>query len=63
MGSTTAVGGAIALAIYSSIIRDKTASDLSPTIAAAAMEAGLPASRLQSFLRMSSEIPNGLISF
>lgn len=51
MGSTTAIGGAMALAIYGSIIRDKATSDLAPSVAAAVSEAGLPTSALESFLR------------
>ncbi|KIW14512.1 hypothetical protein PV08_07296 [Exophiala spinifera] len=50
MGSTTAIGGAIALAIYSSIIRDTTASDLAPSVAAAVTKAGLPLAEVQNFL-------------
>jgi hypothetical protein len=52
MGSTTAVGSAIALAIYSSILRNKANSDLVPNIAAAAIEAGLAPAEVPTFVRM-----------
>ncbi|EON65856.1 hypothetical protein W97_05098 [Coniosporium apollinis CBS 100218] len=48
--ATGATGGAIAIAIYGSIIQDKVSQDLAPGVAAAAIEAGLAPSAVVSFI-------------
>ena len=49
-GSVRFAGGAVAVAIYGSIIHQKTANDIAPKVAAAALHAGLPASEVESFI-------------
>jgi hypothetical protein len=51
IGSVRSTGGAIAIAIYGTIIRDKATSDIVPRVAAAAVEAGLAPSEVPSFVR------------
>lgn len=48
--SIRTAGGAIGIAIYSSIITSKVGHDLVPTLATAAVKAGLPAASVQSFI-------------
>ncbi|KAK7894811.1 hypothetical protein LTR67_005550 [Exophiala xenobiotica] len=50
IGSVRSTGGAIAIAIYGTIIRDKATSDIVPRVAAAAVEAGLAPSEVPSFV-------------
>ncbi|OQV04625.1 hypothetical protein CLAIMM_09480 [Cladophialophora immunda] len=50
IGSVRSTGGAIAIAIYGTIIRDKATSDIVPRVAAAAVEAGLAPSEVPSFI-------------
>ncbi|KAK5203332.1 hypothetical protein LTR41_010975 [Exophiala xenobiotica] len=48
--SIRTAGGAIGIAIYSSIITSKVGHDLVPTLATAAVKAGLPAASVESFI-------------
>jgi hypothetical protein len=50
MGTSRATGGAVAIAIFGSIIRNKTAANLAPNLAAAVIAAGLPSSQVQAFV-------------
>lgn len=50
MGSATATGGAIAIAIYGTILQNKAKTDLAPAVAAAAVQAGLPTAQLEDFI-------------
>ncbi|KAK4902445.1 hypothetical protein LTR49_027041, partial [Elasticomyces elasticus] len=49
-GSIRASGGAIAIAIYGSIIRNKVSQNLVPEVAQAALAAGLPPSAAEAFI-------------
>ncbi|EXJ73462.1 uncharacterized protein A1O5_03223 [Cladophialophora psammophila CBS 110553] len=50
MGTSRATGGAIAIALFGSIIRNKTAANLAPELAAAVIAAGLPKSQVEAFI-------------
>ncbi|KIW89221.1 uncharacterized protein Z519_10074 [Cladophialophora bantiana CBS 173.52] len=50
MGTSRATGGAIAIAIFGSIIRNRTAAKLAPDLAAAVIAAGLPKSQVEAFI-------------
>ena len=49
-GSIRATGGAIAIAIYGSIIHNKVSQNLVPEVAQAALAAGLPPSAAEAFI-------------
>ncbi|KFY78876.1 hypothetical protein V499_02051 [Pseudogymnoascus sp. VKM F-103] len=49
-GSIRATGGAIAIAIYGSIITSRVQTNLVPDVTAAAIEAGLPSSAIKAFI-------------
>ncbi|KAK3612895.1 hypothetical protein LTR22_028399, partial [Elasticomyces elasticus] len=49
-GSIRATGGAIAIAVYGSIIRNKVGQNLVPKVAPAALAAGLPPSAAEAFI-------------
>ena len=53
-GSIRATGGAIAIAIYGSIINNKVQKNLIPDVTAAAIEAGLAPSAIESFISMTN---------
>jgi hypothetical protein len=60
LNSIRSTGGAIAIAIYSSLIHSKATHDLIPDVAAAAVKAGLPSSSLEPFIGMRRSInPTG----
>lgn len=48
-GSATAVGGAVALVAYTTILRNKT-SDLAAVVGSVAVDQGLPASEVAEFI-------------
>ncbi len=50
LNSIRSTGGAIAIAIYSSLIHSKATQDLVPDVAAAAVRVGLPSSSIESFI-------------
>lgn len=56
INSVRAVGGAVGVAVYSSLLANRVASTWAPTIGNALLKAGLPASSLTGFL---SEFTSG----
>lgn len=50
LSSLRSTGGAIAIAIYGTIIQSHATRDIVPKVAAAAIQAGLPASQVEPFL-------------
>ncbi|KAJ9614616.1 hypothetical protein H2200_002753 [Cladophialophora chaetospira] len=50
LNSVRSTGGAIAIAIYSSLIHSKATHNLVPDVASAAVKAGLPSASIESFI-------------